>query len=576
MSFRGTAPSAVQEPEHSVPLGAFLGSDSEGVQRIPAFQQWLGSPVDVGHTYLPGVSWSDIEGAPEVLWPWLTWKRANPEKLFVLNVPMLPRNEARLSDRSVAKQLAAGARGDYDRHFRALAAKLTSGGAGDAILAPGWEMNGNTYTSRCFPNPDAWRAYWRRIVTAMRAVPGARFRFDFTTSRGLDAIPWTRCYPGDDVVDIIGTDSYDQPAGADFDHFVTEPYGLADQANFGAAHGKPLSFPEWGLFRNSDDPDFVKGMHHWITTHRVVYQTITDYCPHGVWRCGQNPRSSATFRKLFGPSASPTPTTPPPTTPPPTTPPPTTLPPTTPPPPQPTPTPPVTSTPPSTVPPLPPTLPTPPSTATAPPPAAVPPMATPPPATASPPTATKQPVVTSSSTSSSALVQVPPTPPTPPAGPTTQSTASPKPGPTDPPTPDPVPAPLPAPRPTAPAPVTQCHSSPPMTAQPSLVPPPMPTTPPWPTAAPPTAGAPAVATPPAGAPPAIAAPPNSEPNAAAVPTKSPVAPAPVVPTPSPTALAPPVPPGELELRAPVRIVSPPKPIVSAASSGPSNRLMRRC
>lgn len=313
-SFRATTTRTAGRAEHRtervVPLGAFLGSERDGVRRVAEFERWLDSPVDVGRTYLPGDNWDDIEGAAEVLRPWLGWKRANPAKLLVLNVPMLPHNESGVDDEDVSDMLSEGAAGAFDRHFRELARRLTGGGASDAIIVPGWEMNGDTYTSRCAPNPGRWRAYWRRIITTMRAAPGARFRFDFTASRGRDAIPWPHCYPGDDVVDIIGSDNYDQPEGADFDHFIHEPYGLEDQARFATRHKKPMSFPEWGMFHNSDDPDFVKGMHRWITTHTVAYETITDYCPHGVWSCDENPRASAVYRKLFGgrglPSPAPT------------------------------------------------------------------------------------------------------------------------------------------------------------------------------------------------------------------------------------------------------------------------------
>ncbi|MCZ9344213.1 hypothetical protein NGM37_41365, partial [Streptomyces sp. TRM76130] len=105
----------------------------------------------------------------------------------------------------------------------------------------GWEMNGITYTHRCGPDPEAWKAYWNRIVTTMRAVPGQRFRFDFTPSRGRDAVPWTECYPGDDTVDVIGMDAYDQPRGMPFEEQVTEPYGLRAHVDFAKAHGKPVS-----------------------------------------------------------------------------------------------------------------------------------------------------------------------------------------------------------------------------------------------------------------------------------------------------------------------------------------------
>jgi hypothetical protein len=131
-------------------------------------------------------------------------------------------------------------------------------------------------------------------------VPGQRFRFDFTPVRGPNAIPWTTCYPGDDVVDIIGMDSYDQRPGRTFNDFVTQPYGLQTQADFAMAHGKPLSYPEWGLYDFGDDPAYVCDMFSWITTHNVAYHSVSDYCPHGVWRCSLNPQSSRAYRQTFG------------------------------------------------------------------------------------------------------------------------------------------------------------------------------------------------------------------------------------------------------------------------------------
>ncbi|BFO21650.1 hypothetical protein SHKM778_80380 [Streptomyces sp. KM77-8] len=163
----------------------------------------------------------------------------------------------------------------------------------------GWEMNGVTYTHRCGPDPEAWKTYWNRIVKTMRAVPGQRFRFDFTPSRGRDAIPWTECYPGDGTVDIIGMDSYDQPSGRSFDEQVREPYGLQAHVDFAKAHKKPVSYPEWGLFRNGDNPEYMRRMLAWMDRHKPLYNTVTDYCPHGVWQCDDNPESSRVYRSVL-------------------------------------------------------------------------------------------------------------------------------------------------------------------------------------------------------------------------------------------------------------------------------------
>ncbi|MFE9039325.1 glycoside hydrolase family 26 protein [Streptomyces sp. NPDC007818] len=297
------APDPVPLPD--VPSGFFTGSDEEGVRRISGAEVWLGGELRVGHTYLPGDHWSNIEGHPALFAPWARWKAERPGRLFVLNVPMMDRNEAGLTDAEVRGGLRRGAAGDFDGHFRTLGERLVEHGLGDAVLVLGWEMNGTTYGHRCGPDPTAWKAYWRSAVGALRGVAGQRFRFDFTPSRGRDAVPWPECYPGDDVVDIIGMDAYDQPEGVSFEEQVSEEYGLAHHVAFARAHGKPVSYPEWGLFRNGDNPAYVRGMLDWFAAYRPVYQTVTDYCPHGVWGCADNPRSAEVVRGALGAPARP-------------------------------------------------------------------------------------------------------------------------------------------------------------------------------------------------------------------------------------------------------------------------------
>ncbi|MFI7499264.1 glycoside hydrolase family 26 protein [Streptomyces sp. NPDC049687] len=281
------------------PFGAYVGYGSEGVRRISELDGWLGPATPrVGHAYQPGDTWSRIAG-PGDLAHWAQWRRARSDRLFVLNVPMLERTEAHLPDGEVREQLHRGADGAYDGHFRRLARRLVSLGLRDTVLVVGWEMNGITYTHRCGPDPTAWKAYWVRIVRAMRSVDGQRFRFEFTPNRGRDAVPWTACYPGDRYVDVLGMDAYDQPHGMSFKEQVREPYGLQAHVRFARAHRKPFAYPEWGLYRNGDNPAYVRGMLGWFARQRPLYQTISDYCPHGVWRCSENPKSSGVYRRLM-------------------------------------------------------------------------------------------------------------------------------------------------------------------------------------------------------------------------------------------------------------------------------------
>ncbi|MQS35409.1 glycoside hydrolase family 26 protein [Streptomyces katsurahamanus] len=311
----GLARAVESEPVPSgasaVPMGAYLDYGPSGVLRMEQLSRWLGgAELRVGHTYLPGDRWSNIEGGPGFLDDWARWRRDAADRLFVLNVPMLEQTESRVPDWQVRLLLRVGAAGRFDHHFRTLATRLVELGVPDAVIVLGWEMNGTTYTHRCAPDPRAWKTYWTRIVTAMRSVTGQRFRFDFAPNRGTDAIPWTSCYPGDDVVDVIGMDSYDQAPGKTFEEQASTPYGLRTQVEFAAAHNKPISYPEWGLFRNGDNPDYMRGMLEWIGRHKPLYQTITDYCPHGVWQCDDNPKSSKVFRSMLYARPVPVPTVP--------------------------------------------------------------------------------------------------------------------------------------------------------------------------------------------------------------------------------------------------------------------------
>jgi hypothetical protein len=292
-------------PLHAVPFGLFVGS-TESDSDEARLSRWLdGARVRVGHTYLPGNYWSDIEGSPSLLGGWAAWRDAAADRMVVVGVPLLPDNEGGVGDDEVRRLLRQGASGANDAHFATLARRLVALGLPDAVLTLGWEMNGTTYTSRCGPDPAAWKAYWRTVVGAMREVPGQRFRFDFDPTRGADAHPWTDCYPGDDVTDVIGMDSYDMArsdpdATADFDSYINEPYGLLAQVRFAARHHKPVSYPEWGMYNRGDDPVYVRRMLEWMGTHDTLYQTVTDYCPHGVWQCPSNPRSSRVFRRMLG------------------------------------------------------------------------------------------------------------------------------------------------------------------------------------------------------------------------------------------------------------------------------------
>ena len=81
----------------------------------------------------------------------------------------------------------------------------------------------------------------------------------------------TEAYPGDDVVDIIGMDVYAETWDAStsdpdkrFAYFLDQPFGLKWHRDFAREHGKPISYPEWGVGTRpdghgvGDDPVFME------------------------------------------------------------------------------------------------------------------------------------------------------------------------------------------------------------------------------------------------------------------------------------------------------------------------------
>jgi Glycosyl hydrolase family 26 len=261
-------------------MGVYRGSANPS--GVGAFGAWVGRRPGVAVDFLAKGSWSEISGAE-----WWADGWAGSGYRVVFSVPLLPDSGG---------SLAEGAQGAFDGHFRRLAEVLVEGGQGDAILRLGWEMNGDWYRWSIKGGEDAFAAYWRRVVDVMRSVSPA-FRFDFTVSMGGSVVDGERldpaaAYPGDDYVDFIGMDVYDQ--GLDWG--LTAPFGLEWHRDFAREHGKPMTIPEWGL-KGRDDPEFVERMHDWIERNPVAYHAYFDFEEHELARY---PRASERFRELFG------------------------------------------------------------------------------------------------------------------------------------------------------------------------------------------------------------------------------------------------------------------------------------
>lgn len=291
--------------------GVFRHTSLEDVR---AFEAWSGQDLVLVVDYSSREDWRDVARPDYLLAEW-----AGSGLRPVYAVPMVPEE--------VPATMTAGARGEYDAHFRTLAEGLVAAGQQDAILRVGWEFNLDSSPYRT--DPETFRTYFRRIVAAMRSVPGQELEFDWTVNNGPSGVDATPYYPGDDVVDYVGVDTYDvapvvypypedcsaacrrarQEAGWRF--VLDGDRGLRHWSDFAAARGKPMSVPEWGVWERrdgaggGDNPVFVRRMHEFLHDERnsVAYHAYfesdnDDVGPHRLMV--GFPEAARAYRELFG------------------------------------------------------------------------------------------------------------------------------------------------------------------------------------------------------------------------------------------------------------------------------------
>ncbi len=155
---------------------------------------------------------------------------------FVLGVP--------LAFKSQPNRLVDTLNGVNDASFRAVATQLVAAGYPDAILRLGWEFDGD-WMPWSAPGREAnFIAAFRHVHDVFKSVSSG-FRYDFNGATGVDGwkTTWAKSYPGDAYVDIIGGDAYDRGPAV----LSRLPGALKAQRDMAIAHGKQISFPEWGL-----------------------------------------------------------------------------------------------------------------------------------------------------------------------------------------------------------------------------------------------------------------------------------------------------------------------------------------
>ncbi len=295
--------------------GAYVGAANPS--GLSAFDAATGTHASIATDYLPATSgFAGMDGANGDL-NWLLGAWAGTGATLSLGVPMIPSD----ASGNPVGTLAEGASGAYNASYVTLAETLVAAGESNAYLRLGWEFDGSWVPWYAgIPAAEAsFAEYFRQIVTAMRSVPGANFKFiwnpeaDAFTASGYNV---TLAYPGNSYVDIIGLDAYDQvwitaptPSNA-WNEVILPELNAAHQ--FAVAQGKPLAITEWGSIIRSDgkglgdDPLYVNNFIAWMKSvgNNVTFETYFDFVdPSGLnsqLTGGDFPNSLAAFKADLG------------------------------------------------------------------------------------------------------------------------------------------------------------------------------------------------------------------------------------------------------------------------------------
>ena len=220
---------------------------------------------------------------------------------FVLGVPLSFRSDPSLTNT---------VNGVNDSAFRSVASQLAAAGYPDAVIRLGWEFDGD-WMPWAAPGKEAtFIAAFRHVHDVFTSVSN-KFRFDFNGTTGVDGwkTTWAKSYPGDAYVDIIGSDAYDRGPGV----LSRLPAALKAQRDMAIAHGKQISFPEWGLCGGGtlggegDNPAYVQAMADFMNSspasgpgsvayHAYFNENVAD----GNHTIDSFPNAQVRFKTLFG------------------------------------------------------------------------------------------------------------------------------------------------------------------------------------------------------------------------------------------------------------------------------------
>lgn len=299
------------------PIVSGLGWRSGATYADAAFSDWRGRPVDVVHSFIPHRTWDEMKKQ-------LQGRLAR----YVDNAPQISVSLVLFPDSEVGvpadrpRKHAACARGEFDSHFRRFGELLVQGGAGDAVVRIGHEPNAGSdnhpWSIDTAAEVDNYKACFRSEALALKST-APRARIEWTSAkRGQWDFSVLDAYPGGDVVDIVGINSYDRgPQYVDqrtWDQIYMKtrhggPVGYGAWVQAARRLGKKLAVSEWGVWDwdgngpvDGDNPFYIQKMYEFFKANAadIEYETYYNYTSkHQLYPNSPFPRSSNKYRQLW-------------------------------------------------------------------------------------------------------------------------------------------------------------------------------------------------------------------------------------------------------------------------------------
>lgn len=296
-------------PAATGPLKVGVFSGGFDPRAAAQYELWLGRKSDFNVEFLTETAFSDSTAADgkknsdaltHAGWLLGVWRgpASRSERNMLFSIPLATKQD---------NSLAHVASGQYDTVYQQIAKDYASAYP-TAIIRIGWEFNADWYSWKAKDRTADYIAAFRHVAAIFKTA-SPRFTIDWCPVNGFSAnFPAEQAYPGDDIVDVIGMDVYNDyrwgdhkdDAHARWDWEKNFQHGLVWQQQFAEQHHKRMSLPEWGV--NRDDPYFIEQMYDWITHHDFAYVAYwnSNSAFSGMLSNNQYPNAAAEYRRLFG------------------------------------------------------------------------------------------------------------------------------------------------------------------------------------------------------------------------------------------------------------------------------------